>query len=91
MSENIESKKILEEIEKLIRNYIDDNTKQNKIPTRDEIIEIVADRLEKLLEKGSGNNEITYVVSGLALGIAIVLEIEEILKNEKSDIKNVIQ
>lgn len=89
MNNNIESKKILDEIEKLIQNYIDDTKKQNKTPTRDEIIEAVTDRLEELLEKGSGNNEIIYIVSGMAVGIAIVLEIEEILKkDEELDTKN---
>lgn len=92
MNEHIESKKILGEIEKLIQNYVDNTKKQNKTPTRDEIIEIVTDRLEELLEKGSGNNEITYIVSGMAIGIAIVLEIEEVLKKgEELNIKNVTQ
>jgi hypothetical protein len=83
MSNNIESKKILGEIEKLIQNYIDDTKKQNKTPTRDEIIEVVTDRLEELLEKGSGNNEIIYIVSGMAIGIAVVLEIEGVLKKDE--------
>ena len=89
MSENIESKKILNEIEKLIQNYVDDTKKHNKTPTRDDIIEIVTNRLEELLEKGSGNNEIIYIVSGMAIGIAIVLEIEETLKkNGELDVKS---
>jgi hypothetical protein len=89
MNENIESKKFLNEIEKLINNYIDDTKKQNKTPMRDDILDKVTDRLEELLEKGSGNNEITYIVSGMAIGIAIVLEIEETLKkNGELDVKS---
>jgi lipoate-protein ligase A len=83
MGENIESKKLLDEIEKLIQSYVDNTKKENKTPTRDEIIEVVTDKLEDLLEKGSGNNEIIYIVSGMAIGIAIVLEIEETLKKDE--------
>jgi C4-type Zn-finger protein len=88
MNKSIESKKILSEIENLIQSYLDEAKKENKVPTRDEIIEAVTDRLEKLLETYSGDKEVTYIVSGLAVGIAIVLEVEELLKkNEPLDIK----
>lgn len=80
MSENIESKKIMDDIEKLIQNYIDTAKKQNKTPTRDEIMETVTDKLEELLEAYFENLEMMCILSGMALGIAIVLQMEEKLK-----------
>jgi len=80
MSENMTSGKIMNDIDKLVQNYMDAAKEQNKIPTRDETIEKVTDRLEQLLEEGYGNNDIMCIVSGMAVGIAIVLQIEEPLK-----------
>lgn len=88
MSEYMESKKILERIETLIQNYVGKAKEENKTPTRDEIIEVVTDKLEELLETCYENKEIMYIVSGMAIGIAIVLEVEETLKkNESQDMK----
>jgi hypothetical protein len=90
MSENVTSSKIMNDVDELVQNYIDTAKEQNNIPTRDETIEKVTDRLEQLLEAGYGNKEITCVVSGIAVGIAIVLQIEETLKkNEYVNMKSV--
>lgn len=82
MSDNITSKKMMDEIEKLIQNYIDIARKQNQVPTRDDILEVVTNRLEKLQRIVPENKEISYIVSGMAMGIAIVLQIDELLKWE---------
>ena len=80
MIENITSAKTMAEIEKIIQDYIEIAKKQNRRPTRDEIVEAVIDNLEVLLKVGPEDGEKILIISGIALGIAIILEIEEKLK-----------
>ena len=77
MSNNITSTKIIAEIDKVIQDYIDLAKKQNIRPTRDNVIEIVTSRLEKMVGDSPGNKERTWIISGVAVGIAMVLHIEE--------------
>lgn len=80
MEENLASKNMMKDIEGLIQSYIDKMRQNDQKPTRDDILEIVTDRLEKLLEDGYENKEIMWIVSGAAIGIAIVLQTEDRLK-----------
>lgn len=82
MSEDVTSNKMMTDIDELVQSYIDTAKKQNKTPTRDEIIDKVTNKLEELLELGSEKKEITWVVSGVAIGIGIVLAIEDKLNAE---------
>ena len=77
MNENITSKELIAEIDKVISGYIDERKKMNIKSTRDDILEVVLDKLEDLLETNSDNKERTAVLSGVAVGIAIVLQVEE--------------
>lgn len=77
---NITSKKLLDEMEMLIQGYIDEAKEHNRKPTRDEIIDTITNRLEILLKIESENNDRLLIISGIALGIAIVLGIDEKLK-----------
>lgn len=80
MSNNITSTKIIVEIDKVIQDYIDLAKKQNIRPTRDNVIEIVTSRLEKMVGDSPDNKERTWIISGVAVGIAMVLHIEEKLR-----------
>lgn len=83
MSEDITSNKMMADINGLVQGYIDTAKEQNKTPTRDEIIDKVTNRLEELLKLGSDKKEITWIVSGVAIGIAIILSIEDKLKTNE--------
>lgn len=80
MTENDNYSKIINHIDKTIQNYLDVAKEQNIKPTRDDIIEMVTTRLEELLKMNSDSKERTWVISGVAMGIAIVLRIDEKLK-----------
>ncbi len=80
MTENMTSTKIIIEIDKVIQDYIDLAKHQDIKPTRDTIIEIITSRLEKMLEASPETKEVTWAISGIATGIAMVLHIEEKLK-----------
>lgn len=80
MSNNITSTKIIAELDKVIQDYIVLTKQQNMQPTRDTMIEIVTSRLEKMVELSPENKERTWIISGVAVGIAMVLHIEEKLK-----------
>jgi len=80
MKENIASKKLIAEIENVIQNYIDEAKEHNRKPTRDEIIEAMTIKLEELLKVNSENKESVWVLSGIAVGIAISLQIEDKLR-----------
>lgn len=80
MEENITSKKLIVELDKVIQNYIDIAKAHNRKPTRDEIIETVTIKLEELLKLSSENKERTWIISGIAVGIAISLHIDDKLK-----------
>lgn len=80
MEENLASKRMMNDIEELIQSYIDTMKKKNQKPTRDDIIELVTNRLEELLKLGSENKEIMWIVSGVAIGIAIILQTEDKLE-----------
>jgi hypothetical protein len=82
MEENVASKRMMNDIESLIQNYIDSMKKNNQKPTRDDILEIIASRLDKLLEVGVENKEIMWIMSGVAIGIAVVLQAEDMLDAE---------
>jgi hypothetical protein len=82
MEENVASKRMMNDIEDLIQNYIDSMKKNNQKPTRDDILEIITSRLDKLLEVGVENKEIMWIMSGVAIGIAIVLQAEDMLDAE---------
>jgi hypothetical protein len=86
MSENITTNKMMDEIKKLVENYIDASKKNNKTPTRDKIIDKVSNKLCEIIEVGSEKNEIIWIASGVAIGIAIVLEIEEKLAQVNNEI-----
>lgn len=76
MTKNISSEKIISELDNVIQNYIDTEKKQNRKPTRDKIIEVVTDRLQELLRTTSENSEKALIIYGIALGIAMALQIE---------------
>lgn len=80
MTENENYSKIIGDIDKTIQNYLDVAKEQNLKLTRNDVIEMVTIRLEELLKINSDNKERTWVVSGIAIGIAIVLRIDEKLK-----------
>lgn len=80
MSESMESHHIMKDIDNLIQGHMEMMKKHNHKPTRNDIIELVANRLEELLTAGSDMKEVTWIVSGVAVGIAIVLQTEDRLK-----------
>jgi hypothetical protein len=80
MTENENYSRIIGDIDKTIQNYLDVAEEQNIKLTRNDIIEMVTIRLEELLKINSDNKERTWVVSGIAIGIAIVFRIDEKLK-----------
>jgi hypothetical protein len=82
MNEDTTSNKMMADIDNLVRSYIDTAKQQGKIPTRNEIIDRVTNKLEELLKLGSEKKEITWIVSGAAIGIAIVLHAEDMLDAE---------
>jgi hypothetical protein len=79
MEENVASKTMMDNITGLVQNYMETMKEQNKKPTRNDIIELVTNRLEELLKMGNDKKEITWIVSGVAIGIAIVLQTEDTL------------
>lgn len=83
MEENLTSKRMMDDIEGLIQTYIDKMKKNNQKPTRGNIIDLVTSRLDELLKIGSDNKEIMWIVSGVAIGIAIVLQTEDKLEINK--------
>jgi hypothetical protein len=87
MVENMASNKMMKDIDGLVQNYIDMMKSRNQKPTRDDIIDIVTNRLEELLKLGSEKKEITWIVSGVAIGIAIVLHTEDMLDTEHMEDK----
>ena len=80
MTENENYSRIIGDIDKTIQNYLDVAKEQNLKLSRNDIIEMVTIRLEELLKINSDNKERTWVVSGIAIGIAIVMRIDEKLK-----------
>jgi len=80
MTENENYSRIIGDIDKTIQNYLDVAKEQNLKLSRNDIIEMVTTRLEELLKMNSDSKERTWVVSGIAIGIAIVLRIDEKLK-----------
>lgn len=84
MKENVISDKLMVEIEKVIQNYIDVAKEHNRKPTKDEIIEEMAIKLEERL-KNSENKERVWILSGIAIGITISLRIEDMLNVLEAD------
>ncbi len=64
----------------MIQNLIDEAKGNNRKPTKDEIIETVTIKLEELLKISSENKERVWIISGIAVGIAISLQIDDKLK-----------
>ncbi len=80
MKENITSKELIVEFDKVIQSYIDVARECNLKPTKDEIIEKLMVKLEDLLKINSDNKDRTWIISGIIAGIAISLMIDEKLK-----------
>lgn len=80
MKEDVTSKKLIDELNSVIQNYIDVAKEHNRKPTKDEIIEAMTIKLEDLLKVNSENKERVWIISGIAVGIAISLQIEDRLK-----------
>lgn len=83
MSNNVTSTRIIAELDKVIQEYIDLTKEQGIKPSRDTMIEMVTSRLEKMMTESEGNKERTWIVSGIAVGMAIILHIEEKLKTNE--------
>ena len=80
MNNNLASTKIIAELDKVIQEYIDVSKSQNIRPTRDAMIAMVTSRLEELISLSPENKERTWIVSGIAVGIAMTLHMEEKLR-----------
>lgn len=76
MSTNITSQKLMFEIENVIQSHIDAAKGQDRKPTKNEIMELVTHRLEELIES-SENEERIWIISGIAVGIAISLHLDD--------------
>ncbi len=83
MENDISSNKIMDDLDKIIQYNIDKLKEQNKKPTREEIIDIIVDRLEDLLRESSDSKEKTWILSGIAIGISIVMYIDKKLEEIK--------
>ena len=77
---NIKSKKMIDEMEVIIQAIINEAKDENRTPTRVEIIEKITNRLETLIKLESENNDRVLIISGIAIGIAIVLRLDDKLK-----------
>lgn len=84
MEENKTSaEKMMKNIGDIVQIYIESMKENNQELTRSNVLEVVADKLEKIIKLSSEKGEIMLITSGITVGIAIVLEIENRLAMEK--------
>lgn len=80
MSNNSTSTRIIDKLDKAIQEYIDLAKSQGIKPTRDTMVAMVTSRLKELVSLSPENKETTLIVSSIAVGMVIVLNIEEKLR-----------
>lgn len=72
------------QLEKAIDKYLDAAKNAGVDVTRDDVISVVTKRLEELIKGYNLDDEIAWVASGMAVGIATVLTIELKITGQKS-------
>lgn len=80
MVENETYYKLIGDIDKTIKNYIEIAKELNRKPTRNDVIEKISTRLQELIKINCDSKERVWILSGMAAGIVIVLRIDDKLK-----------
>ncbi len=78
---NITSQQLQTELYNVIEAYINQAKINNKRLTRDEVIVMLTSKLKEIIDS-SKNDDQTLLASGIAVGMATVLQIEMILSED---------